>query len=292
MNGRARVEITDAIKGVGINCKVPADQKSHISNLVHYCKDKGEQRPLLDISMSVRATLSEAYAGNLVFSFIENPLLRVETVKHRRTSSQNSTLRGIERFIYIAENGEEPTKEDMYWIHEGLLEQFSIWVTNPRTGVSLPKRTSDPSMSTTEMARIVHGALNTLSLISIPDEIMKLIGNDMKNLWEGWYKWRYEQKKDPLQELEAAMDWPRYKENHPVCELCALAGVDPDPIERMHIISAGADESIYEMPWNWLAAHRSHHTLQHSEGWGIIEKSYPHIVGKLKRARIMQGEKK
>ncbi|MCK5344430.1 MAG: hypothetical protein KAR20_13540, partial [Candidatus Heimdallarchaeota archaeon] len=121
-------------------------------------------------------------------------------------------------------------------------------------------------------------------------EILRTIGHDMKNLWSNWYSWRYDQEKDPLFEAESEMTWVKYKELHPVCELCALAGVDSDPLERMHIISAGADQTIYEMPWNWTAAHRSHHTLQHSEGWEIIEKSYPHIKGKIKRARLMRGK--
>ncbi|MCK4818230.1 hypothetical protein KA005_20845 [bacterium] len=178
----------------------------------------------------------------------------------------------------------------MYWIHEGSLEKYSIWGTNPLSGNNLPKRTSDPSMTTTEMAKIVEGALNHLASLDIPEEILISIGHDMKNLWSNWYSWRYNQEKGPLFEAENEMTWEKYKELHPVCELCALPGVDTDPIERMHIISAGADQTIYEMPWNWIASHRSHHNLQHNEGWEIIERSYPHIKGKIKRARLMRGK--
>ena len=289
MNGRAMVELKDTIEGIGLTVKVPADQKKFIRELVTHCT-KSTKEVLLDLSLNVKASMLSAIGSDLAFQFTENPLLRISTVSFRRTNNQNSTLRGIERFFFIATNGYEPTKDDMYWIHEGFLEKHSVWVTNPLTGISLPKRTSDPSMTTTEMAKIVEGALNELASSDIPADVLKSIGHDMKKLWEDWYSWRYNQEKDPLLEAESEMTWEKYKELHPVCELCALAGVDTDPIERMHIVSAGADSTIYEMPYNWIAAHRSHHTLQHSEGWEIIERSYPHIKGKIKRARLMRGE--
>lgn len=290
MNGRAKVEIEDTLGGLGLNVKVPADQKKFIREIVVHSLKKKDTATILDLIITAKVQIIDAFGSSLSLTFEENPLLRVSTEVVRRTSNQNSTLRGIERFIFIATNGYEPTKEDLYWIHEGLLEKYSVWVANPLSGVNLPKRTSDPSMTTTEMAKIIEGSLNNLASIDIPEDILKSIGHDMKVLWEGWYSWRYNQEKDPLLEAESNMTWEQYKGLHPVCELCALAGVDSDPIERMHIVSAGADESIYEMPYNWLAAHRSHHNLQHNEGWEIIEKSYPHIKGKIRRARLMRGK--
>ena len=291
MNGRASVEVINTNDGEGITVKVPPDQKEFIRKIVHNSLNEKKKDILLDLSLNVRAKIISAYDSDLSFMFIENPLLRLSTIAFKKTTNQNNTLRGIERFIFIANNGYEPTKEDMYWIHEGLLEKHSIYVVNPLSGVSSPKRTSDPSMTTTEMAKIVEGAMNDLASAEIPDIVLKHVGHDMKALWSAWYEWRYSQEKDPLLEAESTLSWKQYKELHPVCELCGLPGVDTDPLERMHIISAGADESIYEMPYNWLAAHRSHHNLQHNEGWEIIERSYPHIKGKLKRARLMRGEK-
>jgi hypothetical protein len=289
MNGRASVEISSVIEGVGINVKVPTDQKQLIREIVQKSM-KSEKDTLLDMSLNVRCVILGAYGSEISIKFIENPLLRIETISNRRSTNQNKTLRGIERFLFIIENGYEPIKDDMYWIHEGLLEKYSSWVANPLSGVNLPKRTSDPSMTTTEMAKIVEGALNDMASSQIPDSILTTIGHDMKLLWENWYRWRYEQDKDPLLEAENEMSWEKYKEIHPVCEFCSLPGVDLDPLERMHIITAGSDKSIYEMPWNWFAAHRSHHNLQHNEGWNIIERSYPHVKGKINRARLMQGE--
>ena len=289
MKGYARAELVNTIEGVGLTVNIPTTEKKTILSVVEHSLKK-ESETLLDIAVNVRGKIISAHHGQIVLSFIESPLLRLETVTTRRSSNQNSTLRGIERFMFYAENGYEPAGKDTYWIHEGLIEKYSTWVTNPRTNISLPKRTSDPSMSTTEMAKIVQGALDELASMDIPETVLKSIGHDMKTLWDNWYKWRYGQDKDPLYEIENAMNWEQYKEIHPVCELCGLKGVDSNPLERMHIITGGSDIGNYEMPWNWLAAHRSHHNLQHNEGWEIIEKSFPHIVGKLKRARLMQGK--
>ncbi len=286
MKGHAKVEIVDCPVLNVIEVSVPTDQKDYVRSIVNKANS---ENPDLNFELIGKGKIT-AKNSSIFLLFEDMPFLRVETIKKRRTTSQHTTLRGIERFIFYAENGYEPTADDMYWIHEGLLEKYSTWVTNPRSGVSLPKRTSDPSMTTTEMAKIVEGALNELASKDIPKEVLDSIGHKMKTLWENWYIWRYNQNKDPLFEVENGMSWEKYRELHPVCELCGLKGVPDNPIERMHIISAGADKAIYEMPWNWIASHRSHHQLQHNEGWDIISRTYPHIKGKLKRALILRGK--
>ena len=288
MKGHARIELIEAFSQNILTIKVPEEQKSFIRDLVNYSmQNPGTE---MNISIEGRGLIEPGPRGLIALHFTDNPFTRIEKITNRRTLTQNSTLRGIERFIFIAENGYEPTKDDLYWIHEGILEKYSTWNINPRTGISTPKRTSDPSMSTTEMAKIIDGALNSLAVMDIPKEVLDSIGHDMKTLWESWYAWRYTQERDPLFDAENEVGWEKYQELHPVCELCSLPGTDFDPLERMHIVSAGASKGIYEKPWNWLRAHHSHHALQHNEGWEIIEKSYPHIKGKIRRARLMEGE--
>jgi len=290
VKGHAKVDLDSLVENaVNIfNVSVHNEQKKHLLEAVEYLQKNPDTK--LEISLEGRGTLIDARMGILMLQFDESPLLKIENVKNRRSNSQHTTLRGIERFIFIAENGYEPSKDDLYWIHEGLLEKYSIWTINPRNGVSTPKRTSNPSMSTVEMAKIVQGALDSLSVMQIPKEVLNEIGHDMKKLWENWYRWRYDQDKDPLFEAENELDWEKYKELHPVCEFCSLPDYEYDPLIRMHIVSKGANIGAYERAYNWIRAHNSHHILQHNEGWEIIEKSYPHIIGKLKRARLMQGE--
>ncbi len=288
MNGHAKINLLNILEDTGLSITVHNEQKKHVLNIVKHCAKNPET--LIDFTISTRGTMTSAANGIINLFFKESPLFKVNTVQNRRSNNQNTTLRGIERFIFIAENGYEPAKDDLYWIHEGLLEKYSTWAINPRNGVSTPKRTSDPSMSTTEMAKIVQGALDSLATMQIPQSVLNEIGHDMKKLWENWYRWRYGQEKDPLFEAENSLGWEKYKELHPVCELCSLPESEYDPLIRMHIVSKGADLASYERPWNWLRSHNSHHILQHNEGWDIIEKSYPHIVGKLKRARLMQSK--
>jgi len=287
MKGHAKIELLSISDNNMMSVKVHHTQKKSIIDVVKKCSKDTET--LLDIIITGRACMTSALNGIITIRFKEDPLFRMDTVGNRRSKNQHTTLRGIERFIFIAESGYKPTQDDLYWIHEGLLEKYSPWVTNPRTGVSIPKRTSDPSMTTVEMAKIVQGALNELSTMEVPDEILNEIGHNMKKLWENWYRWRYEQETDPLFYAENSLSWEKYKSLHPVCEFCGMPDNDFDPLIQMHIISKGSDTSIREMPWNWIRSHNSHHMLQHNEGWEIIERSYPHMVGKLKRARLMQG---
>jgi len=53
----------------------------------------------------------------------------------------------------------------------------------------------------------------------------------------------------------------------------------------MHIVSAGSDIADYEQSWNWIRALRSIHKRQHDKGWSAVLKEYPHLKGKVERAR-------
>lgn len=245
----------------------------------------------IDLTVSVNGRITGTASGGIIEigDFSECNIKLEKHVEHR-TTAQLATLKGIERFIYWAGTGHKPVggDHDLYWIHEGLIETYSPEAMNEVTNKKEPMRTRDPRFTTKDMARLIEGALGQLCTTDIPKDVLDQIGKDMRTLWTSWYNWRYNlAKSDPLAEFDAAiLTWESYRLFHPVCELCGLGETESDPVERMHCVSAGADKSIYELSWNWLAAHHSHHALQHSSGWKQeIYSVYPHIKGKIERAR-------
>lgn len=202
-----------------------------------------------------------------------------------RTAAQNDTLRGIERFIAYALIGEKPSDDEVDEVHEAVVEAVMPEVLNKFDGKMHRKRTSDATVP--ELSRCIEYGLNWLATTDIPDSIVTAMGFGMKKLWEQWYAWRYSRETDPLYDDELLMKWEDYCEVHPVCELCAQPDLDGDPLERMHIVSGGSNIAAYEFPWNWLRAHHSHHAHQHQQGWENITKEFPHIAGKIRRARTM-----
>ena len=240
----------------------------------------------LDVEITGEAKLIETKAGGeLTLRFTEAPRLLLEKKYGYRTAAQHATLRGVERFLFIAANNYEPNADDLYYIHEAILEQFGENEINPITEKEERIRTTSPKMTTFRMAKLIDGALNLLGSTEIPSEVLASIGEGMANLWKAWYKWRYTNKDgDPLYSVEQDMSWEEYSEMHTVCELCGLPGHDLNPLERMHMVSKGADETVYEFPWNWLRAHHNHHVIQHEKGWGSTLHLFPVIKGKYDRA--------
>lgn len=244
-----------------------------------------------DVDITMRAMIAGTEPGGRIDLFIqEPPVILLRDHRPKRTMAQNSTLRGIERFIAWATIGEKPTDEEVDMVHEAVIEQVMPQVTNTYNGKMYHKRTSEAT--TTEMSRCIEKALNWLASTDVPDQLVVSLGKGMKEIWTQWYEWRYTQDEDPLFQDELQMTWEKYREEHAVCELCALAEIPGDPIERMHIVSGGSNIAAYEFSWNWLAAHRSHHALQHQVGWEPIKLEFPHIKGKLERARrLAEGER-
>jgi len=220
--------------------------------------------------------------------WLENPTTEIELFTSARTKAQHSTLRGVERFVAWAMVNRRPTDREVEFVHEAVLEEVAPQILNPVSGKMMFKRTS--MMSVVEMARCIEHAQVMLGLQDISDEVMREIGGDMSRLWRAWYTWRYSEE-DPLFEDEQAMDWDEYREHHPVCEICGIAGSDSNPLERQHIVAGGADIADYEEPWNWLHAHHSHHALQHQAGWNQLISQHPHIKGKVDRARDLAGKR-
>jgi len=256
---------------------------------------KKDNPPAINLTMIVPCMLETTAMGGIVsFQFIDMPDIYLEAKYQEKTKAQMTTLRGIERFIFWATEGYKARGDkDIYYIHEALLDMYSQPIKNPISGKESMMRTSSPDMDTVTLSRIINGGLNWLAELDIPEDVLRSIGRPMRELWHEWYKWRYENKcGDPLFEDEQTYSWDDYCRVHPVCELCGLPGAPGDALERMHIISKGADISIYEAPWNWLRSHHSHHVQQHSEAenWNGITYEFPTVKGKIDRARKLWNE--
>lgn len=236
----------------------------------------------IDATISGRAVICQADNHNFEIIWIENPTVEFETESSRRSMNQHKTLRGIERFIAWAMLLRKPLDTEVEFVHEAVLEDVGITIVNPISGHPILKRTS--MMSAKEMAQCIERALVMLALQDISNEVMAAIGGDMKKLWDAWYTWRYEND-DPLFDLEQAMTWDEYRVAHPVCEICGVGPTDNDPLERQHIVSGGSAIDLYEIPWNWIHGHHSHHAYQHQYGWNRLVADHPHIRGKVDRAR-------
>ena len=293
MIGHAKGIFSSILEG-GISLQIlPAFQDKIREVLRSYLQKEPDSRPPVNLSINIETMISGTAKGGMIdFKFIDTPDIYIEAIYREKTGPQMTTLRGVERFIFWATMGYKSRGDrDIYYIHEALIEQYSKLIVNPITKKESMMRTSDPNMDVKTLSRMINGGLAWLSTLDIPKEVLDSIGRPMKDLWTNWYMWRYENPDgDPLFSEEIEYSWEKYCEVYPVCECCGQPEFPGDPLERMHIISEGADQTIYEKPWNWIHSHRSHHNMMHSNGWASVLASYPVIRGKVDRAYKIWNE--
>jgi len=199
---------------------------------------------------------------------------------HPRTLPQNNTLRMIEKYIFYVQNEYWPSKDEMYWLHEDLLEKYSVRKPNPEGKLTLV-RTSDPRMNTLHMGKIINGALNELSILDIPDTIINAIGIDIKTLYRKFKEWIYRQNTEFINKME--LDTSR---DQKICEVTGDFSTVFDPVERMHLIAGlQSDPALYDHPRVYIFAKRSIHKVQHDKGWDNFFSFYPAIKRRHELAR-------
>ncbi len=63
-----------------------------------------------------------------------------------------------------------------------------------------------------------------------------------------------------------------------------------DGLEIAHIVSKGTAPQFRDCVWNFLRLTHEEHMEQHKKGWDYMFNLYPHIKGRVQRARDMAGK--
>ncbi len=256
-----------------------------------------EVAPFLKRWLTEKKKLSFTITGEAFLETTENPRLlllsggdggcdlMLETWYQKRSLTQLNTLKALESLIYQIDYQRKPKSSDLDFIHQGILEMANIKIENPWTKHVSLVRTSMAECTTSHMNRFIEVALEELSLRDLEDDIRDaMFDRPISEIFKTWYKKRIVE--NDLDDIS----WNEYRKRIPYCEFTFKPSVEGNPLERMHIISAGKDKMLYEKPWNWIHAQRHIHQKQHQYGWDAIMQDYPHIVPKIKRARERASE--
>jgi hypothetical protein len=107
---------------------------------------------------------------------------------------------------------------------------------------------------------------------------------------QAWEEWRGTLENDPVDyaDLECTrfLSEEEWREKHPYSEASGKGG----NIEQAHIVSRGADAPDIEKAWNWIALLHEEHMQQHQIGWDGFLQIYPHLRGRVNRARNLAGK--
>jgi hypothetical protein len=204
-----------------------------------------------------------------------------ELQHQKRTFKQNSSVWKLIDCIWLSMEKDPPTEEEKYSLYLDLLEVYADKVKNRITGELRPIHISESN--SIEGARFIDGLLYHLS--TVVGNFDYNTQNTVIDVLQEWEEWRGSLEIDPMDysdlECTKMLTEAEWREKHKVSEASGQGGI----IDRCHIVSRGADAADIEKSWNWLALTHEEHMMQHKRGWDEFIRIYPHLKGRIERAR-------
>jgi hypothetical protein len=202
----------------------------------------------------------------------------------KRTFKQNSSVWVLVTAIFESLEGRLPDEEEKYGLYLDLLELYAD--KKPiRFGGMRPVHISESNSM--EGARFIDGLLYHLATMC---DLQTDTASTVFDVMCQWEEWRGSLEIDPIDysdlDCTKLLTETEWREKHRVSEASGRGG----DIIRAHIVSRGADSPDIEKAWNWMALLHDEHMQQHQIGWDEFLQIYPHLRGRVERARCMAGK--
>jgi hypothetical protein len=203
----------------------------------------------------------------------------------KRTFKQNSSAWKLIECIWASMEKDPPTEEEKYSLYLDLLEVYADKTKNRITGELRPIHISESN--SLEGAHFIDNLLYHLATMCNLDYDTQ---SQVIDVLQDWESWRGSLEIDPVdysdRECTRLLTEAEWREKHPVSEASGQGG----NIVRAHIVSRGADAPDIEKAWNWIALLHEEHMQQHQIGWDGFLQIYPHLRGRVDRARKVAGK--
>jgi hypothetical protein len=202
----------------------------------------------------------------------------------RRTFRQNAAVWKLVTVIFESMDGRLPGEEEKYNLYLDLLEVYADRVPNRLNDGTRPVHISEAD--SLEGSRFIDALLQHLATeCSLPYELQTTV----QEVLQEWETWRGEKENDPADYTDAEQNImlceSEWRVKHVYSEASGCGGI----IQRAHIMSRGADAADIEKSWNWIALTPEEHQEQHRRGWDEFLRIYPHLKGRVERARRIAG---
>jgi hypothetical protein len=177
-------------------------------------------------------------------------------------------------------DGRLPTEEEKYNLYLDLLEVYAERVPNRLNGQTRPIHISEAN--SLEGSRFIDALLQHLASECDLSTDLQATVQEVLQEWEAWRGGLERDHSDYADaEGEQMISEEEWRKTHIYSEASGRGGT----IQRAHIVSRGSDTADIEASWNWLALTPEEHEAQHQQGWDEFLRIYPHLKGRVERAR-------
>ena len=208
------------------------------------------------------------------------------TLPHqRRTFKQNNSVWKLITAIFESMEGRAPLEEEKTALYYDLLEVYADKIPNRFSKALRPVHISESN--SVEGSRFIDGLLSHLATQCELDYGTQATVQSVLEEWEDW-KGKLEADPSDFQDISCMqmLTYAEWVEKHPYSEASGRGG----RIVRAHIVSRGSDARDIEKSWNWMALLWEEHEEQHRIGWDGFLQRYPHLRGRVDRARNLAGK--
>ena len=202
----------------------------------------------------------------------------------KRTFKQNSSAWVLVTAIFQSMEGRLPDEEEKYCLYLDLLELYADKVPS-RFGGLRPVRISEANSF--EGARFIDGLIYHLAKWC---ELTYDAQSTVVGVLQEWEDWRGTLEIDPADYSDLAckrlLTVSEWREKRPVSQASGRGG----QIILHHIVTRGSCKAVEGMAWNWLALLDDEHRMLHEKGYEYFLTLYPHLRGRVNRARNLAGK--
>ena len=209
----------------------------------------------------------------------------VNYARGNKTYDQVKTVWALIEIYFEAEYNRKPTPTESANMYMSFIQQYadteqSLIDPSKEIYVTLS------NMSKEQAARFIQNIMND---IIVKCKLSESLQCDVKELYEAFVQYKGTLPTDPVDYDKNGVllnkeDWVKMNP-------CSHASGFTNCLEIAHIVSKGSDEEDRYECWNWLMlTHEEHIGIQHQNGWEELIEIYPHIGGRVKRARELAGK--
>lgn len=209
----------------------------------------------------------------------------LELAYQKRTFKQNATVWILVTAIFESMEHRKPTEEERYGLYLDLLEVYADKVNSRITGELRPVHIS--KSNSLQGARFID---NLLYHLATECDLEYGTQATVQSVLKQWIAWRGTLEVDPFDfadyDCTRLLSEKEWRDRNPVSEASGRGG----KIDLAHIVSRGSDTSGIEKSWNWCSLLHEEHKQQHDIGWDQFLQIYPHLRGRIDRARKLAGK--
>lgn len=214
--------------------------------------------------------------------------VELKNTKATKTYSQLKTVWALMSIMFESLNYRKPTKNELDEFHTELLNEYSdrkpsLLHEDKTVPVTLREMTSQ------QLSSFIQ------TLIRILAEDCELNYAEQMSVRELFCEWEnylssLEQDFTDFYPDGTLIPMDEWRKMHTVSFASGLAATDEMQLDLAHIVTRGSDEIHRDCCWNTMILTHEEHMKQHEIGWNDFLKIYPHLKGRVDRAREMAGK--